>query len=70
MKSGSAISLVVYDLQGRSVRNLMKGKSEPGRHQVLWDGLDEDGRRVSSGVYIYRLAAGDVVLSRKMVLLK
>ena len=69
-KTDSDILLIIYDLQGRIVETLMKGKSEPGRHRVMWDGLDDNGRRVSSGVYIYRLVVGDVVLSRKMVLIQ
>ena len=39
-------------------------------HQEQWDGKDDSGNRVSSGVYVYRMKAGDYVQSRKMVLLK
>ena len=39
-------------------------------HTAIWNGLDNGGRRVSSGVYVYRLEAGDTSASRKLVLMK
>jgi hypothetical protein len=49
---------------------LLNEKMNPGRYQVLWDGRDQSGFRVSSGVYLYRMQAQGAVLVRRMTLLK
>jgi hypothetical protein len=64
------VALKIYDANGRLVRSLVDGVSEPGSHNVSWDGRDNNGASVSSGVYFYRLTAGKFNESRKMVLLK
>ncbi len=64
------VRLEVYDVSGRRVRSLVEGEMRPGTHVVTWDGRNEQGRRVSSGVYLCRLVSGNVVNTRKMVLLK
>ncbi|MCB1184025.1 T9SS type A sorting domain-containing protein [bacterium] len=60
----------VYDLRGQLVRRLADGPATPGRHDVLWDGRNEDGGPVGSGVYLYRVVAGDEKASGKMILVK
>jgi hypothetical protein len=65
------VELEVYDVSGRLVRSLVNGPRRAGMRQVVsWDGLDGAGSRVASGVYFYRLVAGDFVATRKMVMLK
>jgi len=64
------VSLKVYNIRGTLVKTLVDNVREPGRHTVFWDGKDDTGRQVSSGVYFYRMKAGDFVQTRKMVLLK
>jgi len=66
----SAVELAVYDLTGRQVRTLIGGVlMAPGRYPVTWDGRDEGGRPLSSGVYLYRLkAGGDSRISRTISL--
>jgi flagellar hook assembly protein FlgD len=64
------VSLDVYDMQGRLVRRLVSEERAAGPHSVVWDGLDGDGRRVGSGVYVARLAADGQSAEHKMVLLK
>jgi flagellar hook assembly protein FlgD len=49
---------------------LAEGALPAGRHQVMWDGRDESGQAVSSGVYLYRLVAGTQQQSRTMILVK
>ncbi|MCA9751135.1 MAG: T9SS type A sorting domain-containing protein, partial [Gemmatimonadetes bacterium] len=65
-----ALTIAVYDVSGRRVRTLVNGAQPIGRHQVAWDGRDETGRRVASGVYFYRLDTEDVSQVRKVTLLK
>ena len=64
------VSLDVYDMQGRLVRRLIAGELAAGPHSVVWDGLDGDGRKVGSGVYLARLTAGGSTAEHKMVMLK
>ena len=64
------VDLTVYNLRGAKVRVLRKGPAKAGYHTVYWNGLDEKGRYLSSGVYFYRLVINDFVLTRKMIILK
>lgn len=61
--------LTIHDVAGRLVRTLANGVLPAGEQQVVWDGRDQAGRRVASGVYLYRLNAGDVVEGRRIVFL-
>ncbi len=64
------VSLIIYDTAGRFIRRLADMPMQPGRHQIDWDGRDEKGRAVSSGVYFYRLTTGKQTSARRMVLLR
>ena len=64
------VSLIVYDIRGKKVVTLSNGAKESGSYAVFWDGDDNQGRKVASGVYFYKLRAGERSLTRKMVLLK
>jgi len=67
----SAVSLEIYDVAGRLVRRLKIGAVEPaGFHQVTWQGKDDRGRELGSGVYLYRLTVGEVVKTRSMTLVR
>jgi hypothetical protein len=65
-----AVRLDVYDIDGRLVANLLDGSVPAGDHAVSWDGTDRNRRRVSSGVYLYRLRAGDFTQTRTMILVQ
>ncbi|MYB69173.1 MAG: M6 family metalloprotease domain-containing protein [Gemmatimonadetes bacterium] len=65
-----AAELVVYDLLGQRVRTIAKGVQPAGEYQIPWDGRDEEGRLVGSGVYLLRLKAGDEVHTGKSVLIR
>jgi len=62
--------VAIFSIRGRLVRVLFDGEKEPGRYLLHWDGRDSRGSKVGSGVYLYRMEAGDFVSTRKMVLLK
>ena len=66
---GTPVDVSIYDLRGRLVRTLVDEEKARGTYQVHWDGRDERDRKVSSGVYLYRIIAADFVSTRKMVLL-
>jgi len=62
--------LDVYDMQGRLVRRLVADELAAGPHSVVWDGLDGQGHKVGSGVYLARLSADGRMAEHKMVMLK
>ena len=64
------VSMQVFDLGGRKVTTLVKGFQDPGFHSFVWNGVNDTGNHVSSGVYIYSLTAGSITEKKKMVLLK
>jgi hypothetical protein len=55
------VDLSVFDVQGRRLRRLVSGDQPAGRRRVVWDGLDDAGRRVPSGLYVLRLDLGTEV---------
>jgi hypothetical protein len=66
----SNVTLTVYNIAGREVVRLLEGEMEPGYHSLRWDGKDEVGKEVSSGIYFYRLHTYNFIQTRKMVLLR
>jgi len=64
----SRVVLDVYDINGSLIQRLADADEEKGYHTAAWSGLDRNGNDVSSGVYFYRLKAGKMSLSKKMVL--
>lgn len=70
--SGEAVqaSLKVYNILGEKVKTLFDEAKYPGNHSVTWDGTNERGEKVSSGVYLYRLTTGKYSETKKMTLLK
>jgi hypothetical protein len=65
-----ALELKIYNLKGQMVKNLMSGSMNRGSYNLVWDGKDDAGNNVSSGVYFYRLSDGKSTQQRKMVLMK
>ena len=70
LEESAHTALVVYAMTGQKVRTLVDGARGPGAHAVVWDGRDDAGNAVSSGVYVCRLAAGPYTRSITMVLAK
>ncbi len=70
LPEGSSVLLRVFDVSGRQVTTLVDGFQEAGYRSVTWDGRDDRGISVSSGVYFYRLRAGEFEETKKMILLR
>jgi hypothetical protein len=70
LPKSSFVKIEVYNILGQKVRTLMEEEQEPGYKMVDWDGKDDSGAEVSSGVYFYRIEAGSFVECKKMTLLK
>ncbi len=64
------VSLSIYNSLGQRVRTLVDRETTAGNHSAVWDGFDDAGNAVASGVYFYRLQIGDHIETRKMTLLK
>jgi hypothetical protein len=65
------VELKIYNVLGQEVRTLIANQiQETGKYTISWDGRDNSGKMVSSGMYIYRLRTNDFVKSRKMILIK
>lgn len=70
LPKASTVELSVFNVLGQQVRSLLNQPMEAGLHKVTWDGKDQGGSSVSSGVYFYRINAGGFNETRKMMLLK
>ncbi len=66
----SHATIRIFDVSGSIVRTLADGMRNAGINEVVWNGRDDSGREVSSGIYLYLLVAGDFVQTKKMVLLR
>ena len=64
------VELAVFDVSGRKIRTLVRDTRGPGEHVVTWDGTDQAGSRVPSGMYFYQLVSGRESSTRKMMLVK
>ncbi len=70
LPKATASALVLYDALGRPVRHLVDGPLAAGRYRFVWDGRDQDGRVVASGVYFYRLVADSFVAVGRLALVR
>ncbi len=66
----SHVTLKIYDILGREVKTLISADQNNGVHSVQWNGDNNYGTKVSSGIYLYRIEAGDFIQTKKMILIK
>lgn len=66
----AGMSLEIFDLAGRRVTMLAEGPHAAGRHSVVWNGTDDDGRPVASGIYLYRLESPVFRQTHKLALVR
>ncbi len=70
LANAGTVRLAVYSVDGQLVKRLVDGAQQAGQYSVTWDGTNDRGSRVASGVYFYRLDAANQSVSRKMLLMK
>jgi len=70
LPSHSQVKLSIYNVLGQRVRTLLDKEVEAGYHMVEWDGLNDAGNQIASGVYLYRFEAGDYRRTIKMIMMK
>jgi hypothetical protein len=64
------VTLDIYNVSGQKVRTLAQGQHEPGRYRIQWNATNDYGNPLSSGMYIYRIHAGDFISVKKLILMK
>jgi len=70
LKESGKVEIGIYNLKGQLVRTLVNEAKAAGNHIAVFDGLDNHGMNLGSGVYLYRMKAGDYTKSQKMIMLK
>ncbi len=70
LPEASKVKLVIYNVLGQKVRTLVNKRMQPGYYQVVWDGRNDQGVQVSSGIYIYRFESDGLTRTMKMILMK
>ena len=73
LKENSKVSLNIYNIKGQKVKQLVSNSAfqqSAGQHSVVWNGKNDNGKSVSSGIYFYKLRAGDFQKVKKMILLR
>ncbi|MEN8192820.1 MAG: FlgD immunoglobulin-like domain containing protein [Bacteroidota bacterium] len=70
IENASNVSLVIYDVLGSKIKTLVSQNQAPGYYNVTWNGRNDFGNKVNSGIYLYTLKAGQLLESKKMILMK
>ena len=70
MPEAGSVHIAVYNMVGQRVRTVVNARQSAGVHETVWDGRDDAGHTVSSGVYLYRIKTGSFTQARKMLLVK
>ncbi|MEZ5359642.1 MAG: right-handed parallel beta-helix repeat-containing protein [Candidatus Zixiibacteriota bacterium] len=70
LPEASYIIIDIFNVLGERVKTLLNSYEEAGEHSIVWDGTDSGNQRVSSGIYFYRIEAGQFTQTKKMVLIK
>lgn len=64
------VEIKIYNIVGQEIRTLLDEKRDAGYHQIAWNGRDNSGQKVGTGIYIYQLKAEKFIISKKMILLQ
>ncbi|GIS54356.1 hypothetical protein Ct9H90mP29_13980 [bacterium] len=66
----SDVKILVYDVMGRKVKDLLDKRQDSGKRSIKWNAMDNNGQNVSAGLYFYTIEAGNNIKTGKMLLLK
>ncbi len=70
LKSSAQVSITIYNVQGKQIRSLANNYRQTGTYTIRWDGVNESGTLVPSGVYFIRISAGNETLNHRIVMMK
>ena len=68
--NGEAVKLEIYNIRGQLIKSIINERIDAGYHNVIWNGENNIGQKVASGIYFYKFKAGDYQKIRKMLLIK
>jgi hypothetical protein len=70
LRESGKVRLKIFDLTGKLVRTLLDGELQAGEQKILWDGRDQQGQTIASGVYFYELVAGSKIERKRMTVVR
>jgi len=70
IQDDSDVELAIFNIKGQKIKHLTSEQFSAGQHSIVWDGTDDSNKPVSSGIYLYKISAGDSETVNKMILLK
>ncbi|MCB0280864.1 MAG: T9SS type A sorting domain-containing protein, partial [Calditrichaeota bacterium] len=70
LKENTDVQLLIFNTLGQKVKTLVNAYQSANSYEVLWNGSNDNGRKVASGIYFYKLITANKVLTKKMVLIK
>ncbi|MDD3536504.1 MAG: choice-of-anchor J domain-containing protein, partial [Candidatus Cloacimonetes bacterium] len=70
MVNAGPVNIDIYNQKGQLVKNLVNGNATAGNHTIVWNGTDNNGKNVSSGIYYYKMNAGKYSSTKKMIMMK
>ena len=70
LPTAGVVELTIYSILGEKVQTLLNIYQPDGYHKIIWDGMNDQGVKAPSGIYIYRLTSGKSMILKKMILLK
>ena len=70
LPTNETVKLEIYNILGEKIKTLVKDNLNAGYYNFLWNGYDEAGAKMSSGIYIYRVQIGTFIQSKKMLMMK
>ncbi len=70
ISNNSMVQLNIFNINGQTISTLVNEQKDPGTYNIEWDGKNSSGTNVSSGIYLYRLTSGNIINTKKMILLR
>lgn len=70
ISNDSYVELSIYNIKGQKIKTLLNEKMQKGKHSIIWSGLDSNNKPVGSGIYLYKVKAGNFEAVKRMILLK
>jgi len=70
LSNNGPVKIQIYNIKGQLIRNLVNENKKAGNYTVIWNGKDEQGKSVSSGIYFYRMQSSKYSATQKMMLMK
>jgi len=70
LKDAGDVTITIYNVRGQQVKSFREDHSSGGKYRIIWDGTNDQGKSMSSGIYYYHMKSGNYIAIKKMVLMK